>query len=185
MDRYQFEDLISAYIENTLTVPQKKEFEQRLKTDPQLAQTVEAVRQVMSALKTSPQVKTSSDFMLRLQRRIARERFKPTQSVPTNRRPGDFRILGFKPAYAGLMVALVVAVVFIGKDLLPTSGGVETVPPQMTAKVAPPPSKKANLPTVQTGSDLLANEEEDSSNTTLPTPSNQFEDKIQLVGNQP
>ena len=181
MDRYQFEDLISAYIENTLTIPQKKEFEQHLKTNPQLAQTVESVRQVMSALKASPQVKTSSDFMLRLQRRIARERSKPVQSTPS-RSPGDFRIFGFKPAHAGLMVALVVAVLFVGSELLPTPTGVEAVPPRMTTKVTPPPSMKANIPTLQTGSNLIANEE-DSSNTTLPAPTNQFEDKIQFVGN--
>jgi len=183
MDRYQFEDLISAYIENTLTIPQKRKFEQYLNTNPQLVETVESVRQVMRALKTSPQVKTSSDFMLRLQQRIARERTKPIQSIPT-RSPGDFRILGFKPAYAGLMVALVVAVLFVGTELLPPSSGVEAVPPRMTAKVTPQPSVNANLPTLQTESNLLANEEEDSSNTTLPAPTNQFEDKIQLVGNQ-
>ena len=183
MDRYQFEDLISAYIENTLTIPQRREFEQFLKTNPQLEQTVESVRQVMRTLKTSPQVKTSSDFMVRLQQRIAQERTKPIQSVPT-RTPGDFRILGFKPAYAGLMVALVVAVLFVGTELLPPTSGVETVPPRMTAKITPPPTTNTNPPTLQTGTSLLANEEEDSSSTTLPASPNQFEDKIQLVGNQ-
>ena len=70
MDRYQFEDLISDYIENNLSMSQRKQVEAYLSEHPAAKQQIESVKQIMAAMKSTPEISTSPDFMNNLFKRI-------------------------------------------------------------------------------------------------------------------
>jgi len=72
MDRYQFEDLISDYIENQLNLSKRKEFEQYLNAHPDAKRLVDSVRSTMVSLHNLSPVQTSPDFMNKLRRRLNR-----------------------------------------------------------------------------------------------------------------
>ena len=44
MNRYQFEDLISSYIENEITLKKRKEFERYMKDNPDSEKLVSAIK---------------------------------------------------------------------------------------------------------------------------------------------
>ncbi len=70
MDRYQFEGYISDYIENSLSIAKRKEFEKFLTEHPESKEQVTAVHSTMLQLKRLPPAKTSDDFMVKLQKRV-------------------------------------------------------------------------------------------------------------------
>jgi anti-sigma-K factor RskA len=70
MNRYQFEDLISEYIENELSLSKRKEFETYLEENPDARELVESIRTNMAQMKTIPKVIVSPDFNDRLLARI-------------------------------------------------------------------------------------------------------------------
>ena len=74
MDRYQFEGYISDYIENSLSIAKRKEFEQFLLENPESKEMVESIRSTILHLKHLPGVKTSDDFVAKLQERVAKQR---------------------------------------------------------------------------------------------------------------
>ena len=74
MDRYQFEDLVSDYIENNISISQRKQVEAYLEENPEAKQKVESVKQVMATMKSMPGVSTSAGFMNNLNKRIAAEK---------------------------------------------------------------------------------------------------------------
>ena len=73
MDRYQFEDLISEYIENELSLSKRKEFESYLENNPDALELVNAIRLNIEKAGTLPKIKTSSKFNDRLLNRIKLE----------------------------------------------------------------------------------------------------------------
>ena len=70
MNRYQFEDLISEYIENELTISKRKLFESYLEDNPDAKDLVESVRINQGKMKSLPKVSSSSDFNTRLLAKI-------------------------------------------------------------------------------------------------------------------
>ena len=56
MDRYQFEDLISAYIENELSLSKRKEVESYLAENPLEEKLIKQVSLNMKTLKNSPKI---------------------------------------------------------------------------------------------------------------------------------
>ncbi len=59
MDRYQFEDLISDFIENKLSMTQRKDFETYLDENPEAMQQLDSVKQVIASMKSIPEVSTN------------------------------------------------------------------------------------------------------------------------------
>jgi len=70
MDRYQFEDLISDYIENNLSISLRKEFETYLDNHPSAKEQIISVKHLMDSMKSLPIVKTSDSFTGNLTKRI-------------------------------------------------------------------------------------------------------------------
>ena len=66
MNRYQFEDLISEYIENELSLSKRKEFEAYLKNNPDSEELVNSIRENIKSLNQMPRTSTSSTFNERL-----------------------------------------------------------------------------------------------------------------------
>ena len=70
MNQYQFEDLISDYVENKLTISKRKDIEKYLKENPKDELKVNQVRENILFLKSLPKTKVSSDFDSKLKDRI-------------------------------------------------------------------------------------------------------------------
>ena len=181
MDRYQFEDLISDYIENNLSMSQRKQVEAYLEETPEAKQQIESVKQVMASMKSMPGISTSAEFMNNLNRHISAE--KEAKIVVKSTRS----FAGYTPLMASLSAVVVIAVVMLGLEFMPESSNQATFTPAMTEQqindlpVLPP---KPVLP-LKTNDSMLAESEEDSTNYDEDTPvKRNFDDKIQLVGDK-
>ena len=107
MNRYQFEDLISEYIENELSLSKRKEFESYLEENSDAKELVESIRTNMAQMKAIPKVIASPDFNDRLLTRIQSDHTRLDIPITSQR-----TIFGFTPIYASLMTGLVIAFVF-------------------------------------------------------------------------
>ena len=147
MDRYQFEGYISDYIENSLSIAKRKEFEQFLAEHPESKELVEAVRSTISQLKNLSTVKTSDEFMIKLQQRVAKQR----DVIPVQMDKRKPMIFGFTPLTASMMSLVVLAIVFVGYELMPSGSNPISIPPQITKNsvmstpVNPPPVIPVNV----------------------------------------
>ena len=70
MDYNKFEDRISDWIENSMDIKERKEFEKYLAENPEHKKKVDDVRNAMNIMKTAPSLKTSDSFDEKLQNRI-------------------------------------------------------------------------------------------------------------------
>jgi len=183
MDRYQFEGYMSDYIENSLSIAKRKEFEQFLAEHPESKEQVQAVRSTILQLKTLPTVKTSDEFMVKLQQRVAKQRnVIPIQQ--TNRKP---LIFGFTPIAAGMMSLVILAIVFVGYELMPSgSSNPIAIPSQITTNsvMSAPVNQPSALPA--TMESTLAAAQDDSTNIDrdLQQISPALEEKINYVKTQ-
>ena len=116
MDRYQFEDLISEYIENELSLSKRKEFESYLENNPDALELVNAIRLNIEKAGTLPKIKTSSKFNDRLLNRIKLETDERKSGLPIKG-----LIFGFTPIHASMMTGLLIAFVFINIQLFKPS----------------------------------------------------------------
>ena len=114
MNRYQFEDLISEYIENELSLSKRKEFESYLEENLDAKEFVESIRTNMAQMKAIPKVIASPDFNDRLLTRIQSDHTRLDIPITSQR-----TIFGFTPIYASLMTGLVIAFVFVSMQLVP------------------------------------------------------------------
>ncbi len=175
MDRYQFEDLISDFIENKLSMSQRKNFETYLDENPEAMQQLDSVKQVIASMKSMPEVSTSTDFMKNLNKRIAAE--KETQSVVKTTRS----FAGYTPLMASLSAVVVVAVVLLGLEFIPEATNQATFTPTMAEQQV---DDLPVLPT-QPNDELLAENEDDSTHVDEDMPNTtDFKDRIQLVGDR-
>ena len=175
MDRYQFEDLISDFIENKLSMTQRKDFETYLDENPEAMQQLDSVKQVIASMKSIPEVSTSTDFMKNLNKRIAAE--KEAQSVVKTTRS----FTGYTPLMASLSAVVVVAVVLLGLEFIPEATNQATFSPTMAEQQV---DDLPILPT-QPNDELLAENEDDSTHVDEDMPNTtDFKDRIQLVGDR-
>lgn len=175
MDRYQFEDLISDFIENKLSMNQRKDFETYLEENPEAMQQLNSVKQVIASMKSMPEVSTSTDFMKNLHKRIAAE--KEAQSVVKTTRS----FAGYTPLMASLSGVVVVAVVLLGLEFMPEATNQATFTPTIAEQ------QVDDLPVVptQTNDAILAESEDDSTEVDEDIPNTtDFKDRIQLVGDK-
>ncbi|MBU0528167.1 hypothetical protein KKF86_00185 [bacterium] len=183
MDRYQFEGYISDYIENSLSIAKRKEFEKYLAEHPESKEQVEALRSTILQLKNLSTVKTSDEFMVKLQQRVAKQRY----AVPVRQENRMPMIFGFTPLTAGMMSLVVLAIVFVGYELMPSrSSNPIAIPPQITTNnVMPAPVNSAPMISASTES-AIAEAQEDSSvvEEDLQHISPQLEEKINYVKTQ-
>lgn len=159
MDRYQFDDLISEYIENNLGFSKRKEFEAFMDSNPEARLKVEAVRSNIIKMRGMPQVKTSPAFMANLQSRIRQSDTVIAASAAKAHRT----IFRLTPMYAGLLTLFVVGFVFTAVQFL--SVGVNSGSgPAAGVPMASQNEQPGKAPTVQPGqhNDLLVDQSQDS-----------------------
>ncbi len=180
MDRYQFEDSISDYIENSLTLSKRKDFEDYIENNPESVVLVERVRSVINNMHKMSAVKTSPDFMNQLMRKVDVEKNRPAQRV----KPGN-TVFGFTPLYAGLMSVAVIGLILIGVQMIPDSlQGPTPIPNHYTQEPAPVQSPATQPHELRMES--LAEAEEDSTDVDAPMDKRRsnIKNKIRLVKNQ-
>tara|TARA_B110000014_G_C20113468_1_gene587269 strand:- start:386 stop:925 length:540 start_codon:yes stop_codon:yes gene_type:complete len=112
MNRYQFEDLISEYIENELSLSKRKEFEIYLNENPDSVSIIESVKLNLQKTRSLPKVKASSDFNEKLFQRI-----KSNSSKLINPELSNHSIFGFTPIHASMFTGLVIAIIFTSIQL--------------------------------------------------------------------
>ena len=90
MDRFEFEDLISAYIENDLPINKRKEVEAYLDNNPSHNHLVKQISNNMDALKKLPKITSKNNFNQKLMEKI---KFNKTNTNPAVTKRGN--IFGF------------------------------------------------------------------------------------------
>ena len=183
MERYQFEDLISDYIENKLPVAKRKEFEAFMEENLEAKKQIESIRSLLNSMKDLPEIKTSENFMENLMKKVEFEKNRPSKNkyVNPNRMKTYF---GFTPVYATAMSCLIVALVVVALQLMPTDKfNLISVPNNIVEQetVIPSPSN-----VISPNQDLMLAEDDDTTNVDKPNRLNsgQFDKKIKLVGNK-
>jgi len=184
MNRYQFEDLISDYIENKLPIAKRKELEAFMEANPEAKDQLESIRSLMKSMKKLPEVKTSDEFTAKLMKRVEFEKNRPSAKKYVTNTVGK-TYFGFTPVYATVMTALVVAFVVVGMQLVPKTNNNSTVlPTSITAETSTIPN--SSIPKPYQNDDIMLAEDNDSTDVDSPArvKSGQFDDKIKLVGNK-
>jgi len=162
MDRYQFEDCLSDYIENNLGPSKRKEFEEYLKAHSSGEELVDSVCELMDSMKSMSEIKASPDFMGKLQQRIEAEKNRLSLQSPVKR-----TYLGFSPFHLGMMVVVLVGLIFVGMELLPTNGikiptaqpNIELSFPQDLPVPVPPDIKKDEMVTLEQDSSAIKDQD--------------------------
>ncbi len=182
MDRYQFEDLISEYLENTLSLSKRKEFESYLEGHPEAREEVSSVQKMMQSMKSLNDVKTSPEFMKNLRSRIASENIRTASTI--SKRNTYF---GFTPLYASLFGVLIIALLVVGVQLIPSYPGINPAYPvqQPMAEETTNTEAPYKLPAESVNNESFAEAPEDSVELEVHqmNKNNNFEKGIQLVKN--
>lgn len=177
MNRYQFEDLISEYLENELSFSKRKEFEAYMNENPDAQALVKAVGNTMSTMNRFSTVSVSENFNEKLMARVRADSsygMKPTSQQKT--------WFGFTPIHASLMTGLVLAFGFISMQLFSPDASVEH-PQQFMANesVNQDLSTPMNQTTIQPTPNLADVEEDSTIEDQKPPSQKDFSKKIHYV----
>ena len=183
MNRYQFEDLISDYIENKLPIAKRKKLEAFMEANPEAKDQLESIRLLMKSMKKLPEVKTSDEFTEKLMKRVEFEKNRPSAKKYATSTVGK-TYFGFTPVYATVMTALVVAFVVVGMQLVPKTNNSTVLPRSITAETSTIP--ELTNPKPYQNEDIMLAEDHDSTDVdgSVRVKSGQIDDKIKLVGNK-
>jgi len=118
MDRYQFEDAISAYLDNELNLSQRKEFEDYLAANAGTKEFVADIKSTIESLGKMSKIQISSSFMTDLYSRIDLKKSRSVQKREKNANT----IFGFSPLYAGFLSVLIIAFIGIGLNTITNYG---------------------------------------------------------------
>ena len=113
MNRYEFENLISDYLDGSIPFDKKKEFEQYIEKDPDAKYLFKNIRNTISDMKELKQVKVSDNFNDKLLSRVKTERMVNDGNKNT--------IAGFTPFYASVLSCLCLALFVVASQLFNVS----------------------------------------------------------------
>jgi len=137
MDRYKFEDSISAYIDNELNLTDRQEFEDYIDENPDAKSLLDEIQNNMRLIKEIPKVKTSSTFMTELLHRVEFEKDRLSTKVvhsPSN------TVFGFTPLYASIMSVLIISFITVGYTLWYDNMDNSGQPPNFNEGIAETPN---------------------------------------------
>ena len=112
MNRYEFENLISDYLDGSIPFKKRKEFEDYMKDDKDAEDLVSNIKTTISEMNNSQKVKVADNFNEKLLSRVKNEGIV---SKPNN------TILGFTPFYASILSCLCVAFFVVTSQLINVS----------------------------------------------------------------
>ena len=116
MNRYEFESLISDYIEGELSFNKREEFEAYMEEDISAKTLLNDVKKTLNEMKNIKGVATSDDFNSKLLLKV-----KDKTSVIGNNKNSIF---GFTPFYASLFSSLCIAIFILGYTFIPDSNDI-------------------------------------------------------------
>ena len=111
MNRYEFESLISDYIEGKLSFKKRKELEAYMKEDNAAEKLLNDVKKTLNEMKNLSGVTTSSEFNSKLLLKVKNE--TPLSLDNKN------NIFGFTPLYASIFSSICIAIFIIGVTFIP------------------------------------------------------------------
>ena len=114
MNRYEFESLISEYLDGSMPFKKRKEFEDYIKDYPEADSLVENVKNTISDMNNLHKIKVPEGFNKKLLLRVKKEGLSNGT---------DNTILGFTPFYASILSCLCVAFFVVASQLLNLSQG--------------------------------------------------------------
>jgi len=183
MERYKFEDLISDYIENKLPLAKRKEVEAFMEDNPEAKVQMESIRSLMNSMKNLSEIKTSDNFMENLMKKVEFEKNRPSNKSYVA--PGRSKTyFGFTPIYATAMSCLIVALVIVVLQLMPTDNLNSIILPSNIAEQEAEMPEPSNM--VNPDKDLMLAEDDDTTNIDSQNRliNGKFDKNIKLVGNK-
>ena len=112
MNRYEFENLISEYLDGSIPFKKRIEFEDYMKDDKDAESLVRNIKTTISEMNNLQKVKAADNFNEKLLSRVKNEGIV---SKPNN------TILGFTPFYASILSCLCVAFFVVTSQLINVS----------------------------------------------------------------
>ena len=113
MNRYEFESLISDYIEGELSFNKREEFEAYMEEDISAKTLLHDVKKTLNEMKNIKGVVTSDDFNSKLLLKV-----KDKSPIMENNKNSIF---GFTPFYASIFSSLCIAIFILGYTFIPSS----------------------------------------------------------------
>ena len=110
MNRYEFENLISDYLEGELSFSKRKEFESYLEENEDARLLFLRVKNTLNDMKNAEKISTSENFNSKLLLKIKDK----TPLTPNDKS----YIFGLSPLYASIFSSLCLAVIFISYSLI-------------------------------------------------------------------
>ena len=111
MNRYEFESLISDYIEGELSFNKRENFEAYMEEDISAKTLLNDVKKTLNEMKNIKGVTTSDDFNSKLLLKVKDE----TPIIENNKNS----IFGFTPFYASIFSSLCIAIFILGYTFIP------------------------------------------------------------------
>ena len=116
MNRYEFEDKISDYLENQLSVPERKAFEEYIKDNKEDRELLDSIVKTIDLINTQKSIKTSQGFMSILINNV--NSHKKTSTNQNNLKDKKL-VFGLTPVNSALMSAFIFAFVFLLINIIP------------------------------------------------------------------
>ena len=113
MNRYEFESLVSDYIEGELSFNKREEFEAYMEEDIYAKTLLNDVKKTLNEMKNIKGVATSVDFNSKLLLKLKDK----TPIIGNNKNS----IFGFTPFYASIFSSLCIAIFILGYTFIPDS----------------------------------------------------------------
>ena len=176
MERYEFEDLISDYLENSLSLKKRKDFELYLSENPGSSELVDQMKNTIMQMKSVERVTTSVDFMDRLMNKIQVSKNDTRQYAAE-----QSTIFGFTPLYASVMTSLVLALVFVGFQLFSTDLPLSTSELSTVAQEKPPAFLDQIIPAQEPDSGLTSVENDSLNRDNMDKTNKDYSGKIRFV----
>ena len=141
MNRYEFENLISDYLDGSMSFKKREEFEAHIKNDPVANKLVEDIKKTIFDMNNLHKVKVSEGFNENLLSRVKKEELSTTSNNT---------IFGFTPFYASILTCLFIAFFVVSSQLLnpPLDSNINSKLNQFTSdgkQSIPPIKKNVNL----------------------------------------
>tara|TARA_B100001750_G_scaffold24796_1_gene16453 strand:- start:165 stop:719 length:555 start_codon:yes stop_codon:yes gene_type:complete len=165
MDRYQFEDAISAYLDNDLNLSERQVFEAYMDANPDAKELVHDIRATMQYVKALPKVEVSGTFMPNLYEQIKFEKNRPSKKIVE--KPSK-TLFGFTPLYAGVMTVLIASFITVSVNLWPDKNSNGQPVPAFTENVTNKPGSPMGLSNSNQSPTFVTNESvADTADTTI------------------
>ena len=117
MNRYEFEDKISDYLDNQLNVSERKAFETYVQENKEAGELLSSIKNTIDLIKSQKSIKTSENFMLNLVDRVKMYKKTPVKSISSQQKN---MIFGLSPMNSALMGAFIFSFVLLLLNIAPS-----------------------------------------------------------------